>query len=216
MRQTGAGRFVEPGGHEALDGAIINRRTVRRQIRSLGHDVEASEERDAVIRNEVHDMVFAFLADELERQECAHGLLGGNHRGAGQLGLTSDFRQAQLAHQRHEDEQSAKPGAESAWREIEHADIGNRGGFRTNGVRTVFVASARQAGEAFLMQQDRQRVDADRMPLGCELTLNVVDRQILFSQGDGAFADEIANGSMSGAGAWLGEERLAFAASWRN
>jgi hypothetical protein len=54
------------------------------------------------------------------------------------------------------------------------------------------------------------------MPLGCELTLNVVDRQILFSQGDGAFADEIANGSMSGAGAWLGEERLAFAASWRN
>ena len=54
-------------------------------------------------------------------------MLGGDHGGAGQLGLTDDFRQAQLAHQRHEDEQAAEPGAESAWLQIEGAHIGNGG-----------------------------------------------------------------------------------------
>ena len=153
-------------------------------------------------------MAFAFLADQFKSQKRAHGLLGGNHRGAGQLGLTEDFVQAQLAHQRHEDEQSAEPGAESAWLASKRTHIGNGGGFRTNGGRTFVVASARQAGEAFLMQKDRQRMDADRMALGCELTLNIVDGEILLPQRDGALA--VANRRMIRTGARLGKECLAF------
>src|ERR1019366_2902985 len=145
-----------------------------------------------------------------ERQQRAYSLLGRDHGRARQLGLTDDFVQTQRAHQRHEDEQSAEAGAEGARLEIERAYIGDGGGFRPHDGGTFVIASARQACEAFLVQKDGQRIDADGMALGGELTLNVVDREILFSQSDGAFADEIANRSMIRTGACFGEECLAF------
>ena len=107
----------------------------------------------------------------------------GDHGGAGQLGLADDFVQTQFAHQGHEDEESAEAGAESAWLEIEGANIGNGGGFGPDDGGPFVVASARQAGEAFLMQKDGQGVDADGMPLGGQFALNVVDGQDIVCAG---------------------------------
>lgn len=136
-------------------------------------------------------------------------MLGGNHCGAGQLGLTRDFRQTQFAHQRHEDEQSAEPGAESARLQIENAHIGNGGSIRTNDGGTVFIASSWQTCETLLTQEDGERMDANGVTFRGKSPLNVKDGQILFTQRNRAFADQVAHRSMVGPRTPCGEERSA-------
>ncbi|MBI1832387.1 MAG: hypothetical protein HYR84_13170, partial [Planctomycetes bacterium] len=56
-----------------------------------------------------------------------------------------------------------------------------------------------------------QRMNADGVALCGEFTLNVIDGQILFTQSNGAFADQIANRSLFGAWTWHNEKGRAFA-----
>jgi hypothetical protein len=133
-------------------------------------------------------------------------LLGGNHRGAGQLGLADDIWQAQLAHQRHEDKQSAEPCAESARLQIEGAHVGNGGGIGTNNDGTVFIASSWQTCEALLTQEDGKRMNADGVAFRGEGALNVKHGQVLFAQRNGAVADQIAHRGMVGSRTPCGEK----------
>ena len=78
-RQAGPMHLVEPGRHEPDHGSVIDARTVAGQVRAFGDHVEAGEQGDALVADQVHDVALAFGADEFERQEGAEGLLGGNH-----------------------------------------------------------------------------------------------------------------------------------------
>ena len=209
-RAAGAGRFIEPGGHEAFDDAFIERGAILGQVRSFGNDIETGEQGDAFVGDQVHDVALAFFADEFEGQQGAHGLFGRDHGRTGEFGLADDLVQAQVAHQGHEDEQAAETRAEGAWLEVESADVGDGGDVGTDRLWSFVVASPRQAGEPFLMQQDRQRMDADGLAFGGELALDVVDGQVLLAQGDGAFADEIARRRLPRPRARRGEEGFAF------
>ena len=106
--------------------------------------------------------------------------------------------QAQVAHQRHEDEQSAQARAKGARRDFERANIGNGGGFGANDFGPLVIAPPGQPREAFLVQEDGQRMNAHRVAFGGEFALNVIDRQVLFAQGDGAFAHHVTKRRMLG------------------
>ena len=150
-RQPGARHFVEPGGHAAAAGATIDPRTVSRQVRAFGHHIETREQGDALVRDQIHDMAFAFLADEFEGQERAHGLLGGNRLRTGQLGLTRTSASRMSAHQRHEEQQAAEPSAEGSRLQAQRPDIGHGGRIGSGGgavPHRVVVANGRNPPRA--------------------------------------------------------------------
>ena len=53
-------------------------------------------------------------------------------------------------------------------------------------------------------------MNADDVARGREFALNVIDGQVLFPQGDGAFADPVARRRLAGSGAWHRKEGRAF------
>lgn len=92
----------------------------------------------------------------------------------------------------------------NAWGgQVEQADISDGGRFGADGLRSFVIEPAWQACEAFLAEQQGQGGDADVVSRGCQLTLDVVDREILFAQGDDPFADAIA-GRCGAWTAWRG------------
>ena len=71
-------------------------------IGTLGDDIEAGEQSQALVADQVHDVALAFLAQQLEGQQAAHRLGGRNHDGAGQSGLLKHLIQMEVPHQGHE------------------------------------------------------------------------------------------------------------------
>ncbi len=64
---------------------MVDARAVGGQIGALGNDVESGEQGDGLIQNQVHHVALTLGANQLQCQQTAYGLLGGNHLGAGQV-----------------------------------------------------------------------------------------------------------------------------------
>ena len=62
-RQADPMRLVGPRLQQSQVGAAVDARAVRRQVRALGDDVEAGEQGDPLVADQVHDMTLALLAD---------------------------------------------------------------------------------------------------------------------------------------------------------
>lgn len=75
----------------------------------------------------------------------------------------------------------------------------NRGG-------PFVIEPARQAGEAFFVEQQGEGVDANGMTGRREFALDVVDGEVLFAQGDDEVTDAVALGRGARAGRAWGEE----------
>jgi len=191
--QAGPVDFVGPGSHQAGRGTVIDPRTVTGQVGTLGHRVEPSEQSDAWIANQIHDVAGTFGADELEGQQGAQGLLGGDHGRAGQVGLAQDLGQANSVQERHEEKEPTQACAERAGFQTQGAHIGDGGRFGAQRRRPFLVEASGQAGEAFFAQEHAEGVDADGVPGVGEFALDVVDGQVAFAHGDDEFADRIAN-----------------------
>jgi hypothetical protein len=146
-------------------------------------------------------MALALLADQLERQQAAQGVLGRNPLRAREPGLIGDRVQVEVPHHRHEQEQPGDPGAEAPAGEVERASVGSGRPLGLGGLGALIVSAARQAGEALFAEQDREGVDAELMSLLPQLVLNVVDGEISLAQGHDALPDAIAGRSGLGAAA---------------
>ncbi len=185
---------VGPRRHQACRGPMIDTRTVAGQVRALGHHVEPGEQGDALIAHQIHDVAGAFRADELESQQGAQGLLGGDHCRAGEIGLAQHLGQADAAQERNEEEESAQARAPRARFEAQGANVSNRRGLRAQGLWAFVVEASGQAGEPFLAQEHAEGIDTDGLPSVGEFALDVVDGEVAFAHGDDQFADAIANG----------------------
>ena len=191
-RQADAMHLVGPGVEQPQGGAAIDPRAIRGQVRALGDDVEAGEQGDPLVTDQVHDMALALLADELEGQEGADGLLGGDRGRAGEIGPAEDVGQADVAHQRDEEPEAAEPGSEGARLQAQGADVRHGGRLGAGGLGPFLVEAPGQAREALLAEEDREGVDADVVPGGGQLAADVVDGEVPLPHGDDQIADAIA------------------------
>src|SRR5580700_8853555 len=190
--QAGTWHFAEPGGQEALRAAVVDTIAVGGQVGAFGYGVEAGEQSEALVVDQVHDVAGAFLADEFQGQQRAYGLDGWYHWRARQAGLAYDFVQADGTHQGYEEEEAAEACAKGARLQVEGADVCYRSGFGADGGWSFLVATAGQAGKALRAEQQAERINADGVPRLGELALDVIDGEVAFAQGDDAFADRIA------------------------
>ena len=76
--------LVQPRFHQTQAHFVVNARAVGGQIGTLGNDVETGEQSDGLIQNQVHHVALPLGANQLQRQQAAYRLLGGNHLRAGQ------------------------------------------------------------------------------------------------------------------------------------
>ena len=176
VSQAGVLDLSEPGSHQTLGRAVVDAGDVGSQVGAFGNDIQAGEQGNTFIRDQVHDMAVAFLADEFESEEGADGLRGWDHVGAGQPGSAKDCRQTDVTHERHEEEQAAQTSTEGAWFQVQGADIGDRGRFGLDRGWSFVVAAAWQACEAFLAEEEREGVDTEVMTGVGQFALDVVDR----------------------------------------
>ena len=205
-RQPRTMRLVGPRLEQAQVGAAIDARAVRRQVRALGDDIEAGEEGDPLVTGQVHDMTLAPLAAELEGQEGADRLLGGDRGRAGEVGRTENLGEVNVAHQRDEEPEAAEPGPEGARDEAQGADVGDGRRFGPERLRPFLIEAAWQACEALLAEEDGGGVDTDGVPCAGRFASDVVDGEVSLAHGDGEVPDAIALGGGVRSGGERGEE----------
>jgi len=188
---------------------VVDGRTVASEIGSLGDNIEACENGDTFIGNEVHDMAFAFLADELESQERSQRLLGRDHGRTGEFCPANNIRETQLSHQGNKDEQSAQTCAKGPRFQVNGVYVGDSSEFGPSDDRALVVTSAGQTREAFFAEENRQRVYAKGMSGLCKFRLNVVDGEVLFAHGDNKLANAVAARGLARTIHWSLKERRA-------
>lgn len=155
-------------------------------------------------------MALAFLADQLEGQESADGLLGRDRGRTGEIGLAEDLGQADVAHQRYEEPEAAEPSPEGARLGAQHPDVGHGRRLGPGGLGPFLIEASGQACEALLAEEDRKGIDTDVMPRIGQLASDVVDGQIPLPHGHNQVPDAIAGGCRVRPLAGGGEEGGAF------
>ena len=134
---------MEPGLHEPFDATLPDAGAIGGEIRAFGHHVEPGKQREPFIEDQIHDRALALLADELQRQQTAQGLLGRDPLGAGKPSRLGHLSEIQGLDQGDKYEQPCHPSAEGAWREVEVAYIGDFGRLRLDARWALLVAPPR-------------------------------------------------------------------------
>ena len=129
---------------------MVDTRAIGCQIGPLGNDVQSRKERNPFVKDQIHDVTLAFLADELERQKGTQGLLGGDHTGPWEINPPEHFVEVNLLHQRNEEEQAANSSSEGPRRKVQLADIGDGSSLGFDRSGPLVVATPRKSCEAFL------------------------------------------------------------------
>jgi hypothetical protein len=176
---------------------VIDARTIAGQVRAFGYHVEAGEQSETLVANQVHDVALAFGANELECQQAPQGLLGGDHLGAGEVGLAQHVGQPDVPQERYEEEEAAEAGAEGAGFQVQGPHVGSGLSSRPERRGTLVIEAARQPGEAFLAQQDSEGINTDGVSGLGQFALDVVDREVPFAQGHDEFAYPITGRSVT-------------------
>src|SRR2546427_2530968 len=146
----GALCFVKPSRHQAQAGVVVDTRAIGCQIGPLGNDVQSRKERNPFVKDQIHDVTLAFLADELERQKGTQGLLGEDHTGPWEINPPEHFVKVNLLHQRNEEEQAANSSSEGSRRKVQLAHIGDGSSLGFDRSGPLVVATPRKSCEAFL------------------------------------------------------------------
>ena len=192
--QAGPLDLLKPGLHQSQVDSSVDPGTVSGQIGAFGSDIETCKQSDPFVKDQVHDMTLAFFPQQLEGQKCAQSLLGRNFLGAGKIGLAPDGGQIDVSHEGDEKKQTAHPGPKGPGCQIDLLDIGDGSCFRLDGERPFLIPTSRQPGKAFLAQENRQSVDANRVPGDGQLPLDIVDGKVLLAHGHRQFSDPIPCG----------------------
>src|SRR5262249_33435994 len=153
-------------------------RAVRRQVRAFGNDVEAGEQGDPFVTDQVHDMTLALLAAEFEGQQGADRLLGGDRGRAGGGGRAEDVAQTDTGRQRDEEPEAGESGPEGSGDEAQGPDVSDGGRFGPEDLGAFLVEAPGQTCEALLTEKDGEGVDADGVPCVGQFASDVVDGEV--------------------------------------
>jgi hypothetical protein len=185
---------VEPAAHQLGIARRIDPAAILGEERSLGDDVQSGEEGQPLIQDGAHDMAVACRPEELQRQERAQGAAGRDHLRSGEPRGPEDAVQGDGGEGRQEEEQAAELGRERPGIQVELPHIGDLGRRRPRAGRSLVIGPARQASEPFILEDPGDGDRAERMPLVSQVAADVIDREVLFPQGDDDFSEGIGLG----------------------
>jgi len=168
-------QVLEPSAQQSDGGRAPEAIGVLREERGLGDDVEAGEEREASVEDEVRHMTLALDRRELHREGGEQRVDGRNRLGAGESGIDGESVEAEFDEERQEHEQAANAGLEGGGRELEATHVGAIGDLGAHGGRALVVPAAREPGKSFFAKHLGNRC-------GTEL-------DVLFSEGVGDVVD---------------------------
>ena len=176
-RQTEPAHGVEPVAHQLRVAGRGDPATVLGQERSLGDDVQAGEEGQPFVEDGAHDVAVACGAEELQGQQRPQGAAGGDHLRSGEPAPREDAVEGDRGEHRQEEEQAAELGAERLRAQIELPDIGDIGRGRPRAGWALVVSPARQAGEAFVLEDLGDGDRAEGVSFVGQIAADVVDRR---------------------------------------
>ena len=134
--------------------------------------------------------------EQLQGQERSQSAAGWDHLRSGESRLLEDAIEGDRGQRRQEEEQAAELGFKRARVQVKLPDIGDIGCGRPRARWAFVVGPARQASESFVLEDlgDGDRTQA--VALVGQIPADIVDRQVLFAEGN----DEIAQGIGFGCG----------------
>ena len=205
-RQTEPSHGVEPPAHQLGIAGRVDPATVLGQERPLGDDVQASKERQPLVQDYAHDMAVTRRPEELQCQQRAESGARWDHLRSREPRLTEHAIEGDRGEHRQEKEQAAEFSPERLRAQIQLPDVGDiRRGWPRSGWALI-VSSARQPREPFVLENLCNGDRTEGMSFVGQIAADVVDREILFAQGDDAVAYGIGLGSGLGSFSRLEEE----------
>jgi hypothetical protein len=175
------GQGIEPARHQRQVSTGVDAATVFGEEGAFGNDVQAGEQGQAFVEHGTHHVTVACRAEQLQGQQGPHRLSGGDHLGAGEIGLAQDLVEGNLREERQEQEQTTALGTEVSRGPIEFADIGDIGGGRLGTCWSLLIGSAGQPGEALLFEKLGDGDGAVNHTFPCECPADVIDGKVLFA-----------------------------------
>ena len=205
-RQTEPSHGVEPAAHQLGIAGRGDPATVLGQERPLGDDVQASEEGQPLVQDHAHDMAVTRRPEELQSQQRAESGAGWDHLRSREPRLTEDAIEGDRGEHRQEEEQAAEFGPERLRAQIQLPDVGDIGRGWPRSGWALIVSPARQPRESFVLENLCNGDRTEGVSFVGQIAADVVDREILFAQGDDAVAYGIGLGSGLGSFGRLEEE----------
>ena len=192
--QTEPAHGVEPAAHQLRVADRGDPATVFGQERSLGDDVQSGEEGQPLVQDPAHDMAVACRPEQLQGQERSQSAAGWNHLRSGESRGLEDAIEGNRGQHGQEEEQAAELGLKRARAQVKLPDIGDIGSGRPRARWAFVVGPARQASESFVLEDLGNGDRAEGMSLVGQIAADVVDGEVLLSQGDDAVTEGIAFG----------------------
>jgi hypothetical protein len=134
------------------------------------------------------------VAEQLECQQGAYGVVRGYLLGPWEVRLVKEVRQGDLGEERQKEEKPAELGAKYPGFEIEELELGGIGRKRTRGLHSFVIPASGELGKAFVLEDGGDGGCAKSMPLFPQQISNIVDREILFAQRDDSLPERIGLG----------------------
>ena len=130
----------------------------------------------------LHHMGMPLRAEQLHRQEAAHGVRRREHLGSGQVALADHPIESHCNQCRQEQKQSAELGGDGSRLQAQARRVRRVGGGGFETRRTLVVHPSGQLGESLLLEHCRHGRRGSRHPLLLEGFAYVVDRLVLFPE----------------------------------
>jgi hypothetical protein len=132
---------------------------------------------------------------KLQGQERTESGAGWDHLRSREPRLTEDAIEGDRSKHRQKEEQAAEFGPERLRAQIQLPDIGDISRSRPRSGWALIVSPARQPREPFVLENLCNGDRTEGVSFVCQIAADVVDREILFAQGDDAVAYGIGLGS---------------------
>ena len=143
-------------------------------------------------------MAVACRPEELQGQERSEGAAGRDHLRSGESRLSEDAVEGDRGQHGQEEEQAAELGLERSRAQVKLPDIGDIGRGRPRARWAFIVGPARQACESFVLEDLGDGDRAEGMSFVGQIAADVVDGEVLLSQGDDAVTEGIGLGGGMG------------------
>ena len=126
--------------------------TVFGQERSLGGDVQSSEEGQPLVQHLAHDMAVTRRPKQFQGQQRSQGTAGRDHLRSGKPRVSKDAIERDRGQHRQEEEQATELGPERPRAQVELPDVGDIRRGRPNSGWALIVRPARQPREPFFFE----------------------------------------------------------------
>jgi hypothetical protein len=140
-------------------------------------------------------MAVASIAEEFQGKERADGMRSRDPLGSREICLLEDLVETDLVEVGQKEKEAAELGLKLSGGEIQMTNICNGSNLRPYARRPLVIASPGQAGKSFFLEDHGYRCRTEFMPLFPQGLADIIDGEVLLSQGDDLIPKPILFGS---------------------